>query len=390
MVSASVRKERMAQMGYAKEHRAMSILFSPQKLDDLTLPNRIVIPPMCQYSAKDGKASDWHHIHYGQLACSGAGLLLIEATAVEPQGRITAHDLGLWSDETAEAMIPVLRAVRAYSAMPVGVQLGHCGRKGSCAAPWKGGKQLPAASPNGWQTIAPSPLACEPGDEAPLALDIPGIKRIVSAFAAAAERAAHVGYDLAEIHSAHGYLLHQFLSPLSNTRTDEYGGSLENRMRLTLEVFDAVRAVFPAGKPVIVRISATDWVENGWNVEESTTLTSALKARGCAAIHVSSGGLTPGQNIILGPGYQVAFAAQIKAAVGLPTIAVGLITEALQAESILRAGLADMVAIGRGMLYDPRWGWRAAATLGAQVAAPPMYWRAAPHGVKGLFALPKE
>jgi len=363
----------------------MSILFSPQKLDDLTLPNRIVIPPMCQYSAKDGKAAEWHLLHYGQLACSGAGLLLVEATAVAPQGRITAHDLGLWSDETADAMIPVLRAIRTYSSMPVGVQLGHSGRKGSADVPWKGGKQLPAASPGGWRAEAPSALAFASGEENPLALDVQGIKRVVSAFADAAGRAARIGYDLVEIHSAHGYLLHQFLSPLSNTRTDDYGGSLENRMRLTREVFEAVRDVFPAGKPVIVRISATDWVENGWSVEESVALTHALKARGCAAIHVSSGGLSPAQKIVLGPGYQAPFAAQIKEAVQLPTIAVGLITEALQAESILRAGLADMVAIGRGMLYDPRWGWHAAAALDAQVAAPPMCWRAAPHGVKNLF-----
>jgi len=364
----------------------MNILFSPYKLDDLTLPNRIVIPPMCQYSAKDGKASDWHLIHYGQLACSGAGLLLVEATAVEPQGRISAYDLGLWSDETAAAMLPVLRAIRTYSAMPLGVQLGYSGRKGSVDVPWKGGKQLPAASPEGWRTEAPAALPFAPDDESPLALDVQGIKRIVSAFAAAAGRAARIGYDLVEIHSAHGYLLHQFLSPLSNTRTDDYGGPLENRMRLTLEVFEAIRAVFPAGKPVIVRISAQDWIENGWSVENSIALTHALKARGCAAIHVSSGGLAPEQHIVLGPGYQVPFAAHIREAVGLPTIAVGLITEALQAESILRAGCADMIAIGRGMLYDPRWGWHAAAALRAQIAAPPMCWRAAPYGVNSLFA----
>jgi len=364
----------------------MNILFSPQKLDTLTLPNRIVIPPMCQYSARDGKATDWHLIHYGQLACSGAGLLLVEATAVEPQGRISPHDLGLWSDETAATMASVLRAIRSYSAMPVGVQLGHAGRKGSTAVPWKGGQQIPSAGAEGWRTEAPAELPFDPADEKPLALDVQGIKRIVSAFAAAAGRAAHIGYDLAEIHSAHGYLLHQFLSPLSNTRTDEYGGSLENRMRLTLEVFEAVRAVFPAGKPVIVRISAQDWIEGGWSVEDSIALTYALKARGCAAIHVSSGGLSPAQNIALGPGYQTPFAAKIKAAVGLPTIAVGLITEALQAESLLRTSCADMIAIGRGMLYNPRWGWHAAAALGAQVAVPPMCWRAAPHGVKNVFA----
>jgi len=364
----------------------MNILFSRQKLDDLTLPNRIVIPPMCQYSAQDGKAADWHLMHYGQLACSGAGLLIVEATAVEPRGRISAHDLGLWSDEAAAAMAPVLRAIRRYSSMPLGVQLGHSGRKGSAEVPWKGGKQCSSASTEGWRTEAPSDLPFAPEDEKPLALDAQGVKRIVSAFAAAAERAAHIGYDLVEIHSAHGYLLHQFLSPLSNTRADEYGGPLKNRMRLTLEVFEAVRAVFPAGKPVTVRISAQDWVKGGWNVEDSIALTHELKARGCAAIHVSSGGLSPEQNITLGPGYQTSFAAKIKAAVGLPTIAVGLITEAFQAESILRADCADMIAIGRGMLYDPRWGWHAAAALGAQVAAPPMCLRAAPHGVQDLFA----
>ena len=368
----------------------MNILFSPQKLDNLTLPNRIVIPPMCQYSARDGKATDWHLMHYGQLACSGAGLLIVEATAVEPQGRISAHDLGLWSDEAAAAMASVLRAIRSYSAMPVGVQLSHSGRKGSAEVPWKGGRQLPSASAEGWLTEAPADLPFDLEDERPLALDAQGIKRIVSAFAAAAGRAAHIGYDLAEIHSAHGYLLHQFLSPLSNTRTDAYGGHLENRMRLTLEVFEAVRAVFPAGKPVSVRISAQDWIEGGWSVEDSIALTHALKERGCAAIHVSSGGLSPAQDIALGPGYQTPFAAQIKAAVGLPTIAVGLITEALQAENLLRAACADMIAIGRGMLYDSRWGWHAAAALGAQVAAPPMYWRAAPHGVKNLFTPPKK
>ena len=365
----------------------MNILFSPQKLGDLTLPNRIVIPPMCQYSARDdGKATDWHLMHYGQLACSGAGLLIVEATAVEPQGRITAHDLGLWSDEAAAAMTPVLRAIRSYSAMPVGVQLGHAGRKGSAEVPWKGGRQRSSTSAGGWQTEAPAELPFDTKDEKPLVLDAQGIKRIVAAFAAAAGRAARTGYDLVEIHSAHGYLLHQFLSPISNTRTDAYGGSLQNRMRLTLEVFEAVRAVFPADKPVTVRISARDWVKGGWSLEDSIALTHELKARGCAAIHVSSGGLSPEQNIALGPGYQAPFAAKIKAAVGLPTIAVGLITEALQAESLLRAGCADMIAIGRGMLYDPRWGWHAAAALGAQVAAPPMCWRAAPHGVKDVFA----
>ena len=368
------------------EEHSMNILFSPQKLDDLTLPNRIVIPPMCQYAAQDGMAADWHLMHYGQLACSGAGLLIVEATAVEPQGRITAHDLGLWSDENAAAMSPVLRAIRRYSAMPVGVQLGHSGNKGSAEIPWKGGKQRPPSSPGGWRVEAPSELPLGSEDDRPLVLDVQGIKRIISAFAAAAERAARIGYDLAEIHSAHGYLLHQFLSPLSNMRADIYGGPLENRMRLTLEVFEAVRAVFPAGKPVTVRISAQDWVEGGWSLEDSIVLAHELKARGCAAIHVSSGGLSPDQHIVLGPGYQVPFAAKIKETVGLPIIAVGLITEARQAESILRGGCADMIAVGRGMLYNPRWGWHAAAALGAQIAAPPMYWRAAPRGVSGLFA----
>ncbi len=363
----------------------MSILFSSQQLDGLTLPNRIIIPPMCQYSAKDGKATLWHEMHYGQLAFSGAGLLIVEATAVEPQGRISPLDLGLWSDETAEAMGNVLKKIREYSAMPIGVQLAHAGRKASTPAPWQGAKQLASTSQEGWKTESASESPYNVGDETSLALDADGIKRVINSFVSAAQRAVSIGYELIEIHAAHGYLLHQFLSPITNKRTDMYGGGVENRIRLTLEVFTAVRAVVPKHIPVIVRISAQDWIAGGWNVEESIVLTKELKNLGCAAIHVSSGGLAPEQVIPIGPGYQVSLAARIKEAVGLPTIAVGLITKPLQAETVLTSGNADMVAIGRAILYNPRWGWHAAAELHEQVTAPPQYWRAAPHGVKHLF-----
>ncbi len=360
------------------------MLFSPVQLGSLTLPNRIVIPPMCQYSARDGLVQDWHLMHYGQLAFSGAGLLILEATAVTPEGRISTEDLGLWSDATERSLTGLVRAIRAYSAMPLAVQLGHAGRKASQQAPWQGGLQIPTAQ-GGWRAKAPSAIPFEAGDEAPEALSLDGIREVVRAFAQATERAGRIGFDCVEMHTAHGYLLHEFLSPLSNSRTDAYGGSLENRMRLPLEVFEAMRAAFPAGRPVGARLSATDWVEGGWTVDESIELTRELKKRGCAYIHVSSAGLSAEQKIKLGPGYQVEFAARIKAAVGLPTIAVGLITEAEQAEQILVSEQADLVALGRAMMYNPRWPWHAAAHLGARVTAPPQYRRCAPYGVKNLF-----
>lgn len=362
----------------------MSTLFTPLSLGPLTMENRIVIAPMCQYSAQEGQAQDWHLLHYGGLALSGAGLLIAEATAVEPEGRISAGDLGLWDEACEAAWGRVLKAVRAHSPMPVAVQLAHAGRKASCAAPWKGGAFIPPAS-GGWLPCAPSALPYTPGDLAPQALDAAGITRVRQAFEAAAKRAARLGFDAVELHAAHGYLLHEFLSPLSNARTDEYGGSLDNRLRLVLETFVAMRGALPASVPLGVRISATDWATGGWDVDESVELTQRLKGLGAAYIHVSSGGLTPEQRIALGPGYQVPFAETIRRETGLTTFAVGLITEPEQAEAIVAQGRADAVALGRAMLYDPRWGWHAAAKLGAQAFCPPQYLRCQPHGLKELF-----
>nr|WP_024967699.1 NADH:flavin oxidoreductase/NADH oxidase [Pantoea sp. IMH] len=362
----------------------MSKLFTPITLGKLTLDNRITIAPMCQYSADLGKATAWHRIHLGHLALSGAGLLIVEAAAVEPEGRITPQDLGLWDDETEQALGDVLKDVRQYSPIPVGIQLAHAGRKASTDVPWRGGNFLQPAE-GGWQTSAPSALPYNESDDTPAALTKARIDEIKQAFIDSAIRADRLGLDLVEVHAAHGYLLHEFLSPLSNQREDEYGGSLENRMRLTLEIFREVRQVFPADKPVGVRISATDWVEGGWDNEQSIALSKALAAEGCAYIHVSSGGLSPAQKIDVGPNYQVSFAAEIKKSVDIPVIAVGLITEPKQAEAILVSEQADMIALARGMLYDPRWPWHAAAELGAKLHAPEQYWRCEPHEVKGLF-----
>jgi 2,4-dienoyl-CoA reductase-like NADH-dependent reductase (Old Yellow Enzyme family) len=363
----------------------MSQIFTPIVLGDLTLANRIAIAPMCQYSAEDGSATDWHMIHLGQLALSGAGMLIIEATAVEPEGRITPADLGLYSDANEAALARVLKAARAYSPMPILVQLAHAGRKASCHVPWEGGAQISASAPSGWRTFAPSALGHGETDEPPIALDRAGMDRVRDAFVAAAKRAARLGLDGIELHGAHGYLLHEFLSPLSNVRNDEYGGPIENRMRFPLEVYDAVRAVFPAGKPVGVRVSAVDWVEGGLTLEDSIVFAKALKARGADFIHVSSGGLSPAQQITLGPGYQVPFAESIRRETGLLTIAVGLITEPQEAESILVEGRADMVALARGILYDPHWPWHAAAKLGGQVEAPKQYLRSQPREYKDLL-----
>ena len=358
----------------------MPHLFTPYALSNLTLPNRLVIPPMCQYSAQEGNATDWHVIHYGNLSHSGAGLLIVEATAVEPVGRISPFDIGLWSEANEAALRPVVASVRRHSSMPLAIQLGHAGRKGSCAAPWDGGKQV-FEDDGGWQTVAPSAIPYKPEERAPQALDTAGLVRIRAAFVSAAQRAERLGFDAIEVHAAHGYLLHQFLSPMTNQRTDEYGGALENRLRFPLEVFEAVRAAVPQ-RVVGIRISATDWVEGGWELEQSVVLAQALKARGCDFIHVSSGGLAPQQRIPVRPGYQVPFGECIRRETGLPTITVGMIDQPEQAEAIVAEGCADLVAIGRPMLYDPRWPWRAAAKLGAQVDAPPQYWRGtAPAGL---------
>jgi len=362
-----------------------SKLFSPLEVEGVKLENRIVIAPMCQYSAADGCMTGWHQLHYGQLALSGAALLTIEATAVEPEGRITFRDVGLYSDANEVAMAAVLDNIRQWSSIPIGVQLAHAGRKASCDLPWKGGAQIAPESPQGWRTVAPSPLAMNPAEAAPTALGREEMTRIREAFAEAARRAARLGIDVVQLHGAHGYLLHQFLSPLSNRRDDEYGGSLENRMRFPLEVFDAVRAAFPAERSVTMRVSGTDWIDGGWSIEETCVFAKELEKRGCAAIHVSSGGLLPA-DIPLGPGYQVPLARQVKAAVAMPVVAVGLITDFDQAEAILAAGDADLIALARVMLYNPRWPWHAAAHFGARVRAPNQYLRSQPREFKELLA----
>lgn len=361
-----------------------SALFSPLTLRSLTLENRIVVSPMCQYAAVDGSASDWHLIHLGSLAGSGAGLLCLEATAVEPEGRITPGCLGLYSDANERALRRVLDGVRAWSQMPLAIQLAHAGRKASSQPPWDGGQLLPQQQ-GGWTPVAPSARPHGDSEAPPSALDEAGIARVRAAFVESAQRSARLGFDAIELHCAHGYLLHEFLSPLSNARTDRYGGSLENRMRLPLEVFAAVREVWPSSKPLGVRISSTDWVEGGWDIEQSVRLCAELKRLGCDWIDASSGGVSPHQKIKLGPGYQVEFARRIRQEVGLPTIAVGLITDAHQAEEIIASGAADMVALARGILWDPHWPWHAAAALGAQVRAPRQYWRAPPREAKDVF-----
>ena len=362
----------------------MSTLFSPLTIRSLKLPNRIVVSPMCQYSAEHGRATAWHLMHLGSLALSGAGLLCLEATAVEASGRITPADLGLYDDATEAALRPVLAAVRQYSKIPVAMQLAHAGRKASCAVPWEGGKQLGAAH-GGWTTSSASNLPFADADAPPAALDTAGLTRVREAFVDAAQRAHRLGIDALEVHAAHGYLLHQFLSPLSNQRTDDYGGSLANRMRFPLEVFDAIRAAFPSDKPVGVRVSATDWVDGGWDLEQTIAFAHELGRRGVDWIDASSGGMSPAQKIAVGPGYQVPFAEAIKRATNLTTFAVGLITDAHQADDIIATDKADAVALARAILYDARWPWHAAATLGAHVDAPPQYWRSAPAEHAKLF-----
>ncbi len=362
----------------------MSNLFSPIELRGLKLANRIMVAPMCQYSSDDGDANDWHFTHINSLALSGASIFCIEATAVEAIGRITPGCLGLYNDANEAALKPILASVRKRSKAAVMIQLAHAGRKASSHTPWDGGQLIPV-SEGGWRPEGPSAVPHKESETPPLAFDAAGLARVREAFVAATKRAARLGIDAVEVHSAHGYLLHQFLSPIANRRTDQYGGSLENRMRFPLEVFDAVRAAFPADKPVGVRVSSTDWVEGGWDLAQTIEYAQELKKRGVDWIDASSGGVSPLQKIPLGPGYQVQFADAIKQATGLTTIAVGLITEAKQAEEIVASGKADMVALARGMLYDPRWGWHAAAELGAEVSAPPQYWRSQPSTQKALF-----
>jgi NADPH2 dehydrogenase len=362
----------------------MSALFSPIKLRGLALANRIVISPMCQYSSVRGEAQAWHMIHLGSLSLSGAGMLCIEATAVTREGRITPGDLGLFDDATEGALRHVLGAIRKHSNIPVTIQLAHAGRKASCYLPWEGGAQIPLDN-GGWRTQAPSAFPQNPGETPPVALDKEGLALVRDAFVVAAQRAARLGIDGIEIHNAHGYLLHEFLSPVSNRRDDAYGGSLENRMRFPLEVFDAVRAAFPAERPVGVRVSASDWMEGGWDIDQTIAFAEQLKARGADWLDASSGGISPAQKIAPGPGFQVPFAEAVKKATGITTMAVGMITDPHQAEDIIASGKADLVAMARAMLYDPHWPWHAAAELGGTVDAPPQYWRSAPQEHKDLF-----
>jgi hypothetical protein len=361
-------------------------LFETLQFGQLKLENKIVIAPMCQYSAIDGEVSYWHEQQWANYALSGAGLCIVEATAVQAAGRISYADLGLWNDIQRAKIKALLEKVKTLSPMPFAVQLAHAGRKASTDKPWQGRGQFGPEHAQGWQTVSASDIAFNPEDHPPQALSQDDIQQLIQDFAEAARRAVDAGFDLIELHAAHGYLLHQFMSPLSNQRQDEYGGSLENRIRLSLEVFQAIKAVVPEGYPIGVRISASDWMgEAGWDVESSIGLSKALSQLGAVYIHVSSAGLHRDQALNIAPNYQVGFAASIKQQVNIPIIAVGLITEAQQAEDILQNNQADAIGLARAILYDPRWPWHAAAELGAEIAIAPQYLRCQPHGVKSLF-----
>jgi len=338
---------------------------------------------MCQYSADNGSATDWHLAHWTNLLNSGAALFTIEATAVTAQGRITPKCLGLWDERTEQALGDTLKRARQLApAMPVCIQLAHAGRKASSAVPWEGG-QLLTVEQGGWPTVGPSALEQLPNEAPPAALTVAQMADIRDAFVVAAQRADRLGIDAIELHAAHGYLLHQFLSPIANQRTDNYGGSFDNRVRFPLEVFTAVRQVFDG--VLGVRVSASDWIEGAWDVDQTSEFARQLKALGCDFVHASSGGVSPAQKIAVGPAYQVPFARQIKQTSGLTTMAVGLITEPQQAEDIVQAGDADLIALARAFLYKPRWGWEAAAALGGQVTASPQYWRCLPRQAQSVF-----
>jgi 2,4-dienoyl-CoA reductase-like NADH-dependent reductase (Old Yellow Enzyme family) len=349
----------------------------------LTLANRAVIAPMCQYSAHEGQASDWHLMHWGNMLNSGAAMFIIEATGVTPAGRITPLCLGLWDDTTAAALDDKLnRARRLAPHMPVCIQLAHSGRKGSSAVPWQGGQLIDAAQ-GGWAVQGPSALPQLPQEPPPGELSVAGMAAIKDAFVKAAERAAAIGVDAIELHGAHGYLMHQFLSPIANQRADAYGGNFAGRTRFPMEVFQAVRAVFQGS--LGMRLSASDWVEGGWTPEETADFSLQLKLAGADFVHISSGGVSPQQKIVLGPDYQVPFAKLVKQKTNMPTIAVGLITTPQQAEDILVRGDADMVAMARAFLYKPRWVWEAAAALNGHVQASPQYWRCMPREAQTIF-----
>ena len=360
------------------------VLFTPIQLRQLEIQNRVMVSPMCQYSATKGSPGPWHHMHLGQFAASGVGLLCIEMTNIEAAGRITPYCMGLYSDDNESALRQVINFCKDVADTPIALQLAHAGRKASSARPWEGRKPI-LPSDGGWEVVAPSAIALQDGAPVPRELGSTEISGMVNKFADAARRAERIGIDALELHAAHGYLLHQFLSPISNRRTDNYGGSLENRMRFVLEVFEATRAAWPATKPLGIRLSATDWIDGGWDIDQSITLCKLLKQSGCDWIDVSSGGLSPDQVVPVGPGYQVPLSERIRQETGLITIAVGLITEPRQAETILSEGKADMVALGRGMLYNPRWVWHAADQLGAQIKYPQQYQRCRPSQIDDVF-----
>jgi len=354
-----------------------SQLFSPFELRSVKFANRIGVSPMCQYSCEDGFATDWHLVHLGSRAQGGAGLVIVEAAAVVAEGRISSGDLGIWKDEHIPALERIVRFMHSQGARAA-IQLAHAGRKGSMSVPFAGERLLGPAE-GGWQPVGPSALAFSADYAVPQALDQAGIDGVVEAFRQAAQRALKAGFDLVEIHAAHGYLLHEFLSPLANQRTDAYGGHFQNRIRLLMEVVDAVRAEWPAHLPLFVRISATDWAEGGWDVDESVKLARLLKEHGVDLVDVSTGGQVPSAKIPVGPGFQVEFAARIRREAGIATAAVGLITDPAQANAVIDEGGADLVLLGRELLRDPYWPVHAAAALGETTSWPVQYLRAAPH-----------
>ena len=359
----------------------MTHLFEPLKLRDIVLANRIGIPPMCQYSASDGLAANWHFVHYGSRAVGGAALMILEATAVAPEGRISTGDLGLWEERQIEPLARIAQFAQEQGCVAA-LQLAHAGRKGSAARGWQAQRSLDASA-GGWTTVAPSAVSFGEGYAVPHELDAAGIGQVIAQFAAATERASAAGFKMVEIHAAHGYLLHQFLSPLSNLRTDAYGGSFGNRTRLAREVVAAVRAKWPERLPLLVRLSATDWVEGGWNVDETIELCRTLRGLGVDLVDVSSAGLVPTAKIPAGPGFQTEFAARVRREAGIATATVGLITSPAQADHIVRTGQADMVLLGREILRNPYWPVNAAHALGLAASWPSQYLRAAPAGSTG-------
>lgn len=354
-----------------------SVLFTPFQLRGLTLPNRIVVSSMCQYMSDHGSANDWHLMHLGQFAMGAAGLVMTEATHISALGRISHRCLGMYSDENELTLKRAVDFCRRYGVAKLGIQLAHAGRKGSVHPPAQGGKPL-AADENPWTTVAPSALPFGPGWHTPVALTREGLSEVKQQFVDATRRAARIGFDLVELHAGHGYLLHEFLSPLSNQREDEYGGTTRNRIRFPLEVFEAVRAAWPAERPLGARVSATDWVEGGWTPEETVTLARELKALGCDFMDVTSGQVDPRQKIPFAPGYNVPFAEKVKKESGLAVMAVGMVTRARQAEEVVAGGRADLVAMARAMMDDPRWAWHAARELGAETAYASNYARCSP------------